>query len=127
MARKKRSEKTTAAVRPAPAPPEVAKVAGEILEAFCPVCGRTVPQNRALKVGGVVVGKVGYFESIDWDPNKPFGVAKEASGRGSLANFRYINPDEAPELFEVLKARLIQALKEWINKGWLSPDEISQF
>jgi len=120
--RRKRSEKR--AVRVLPAPVEVVvRPTEEVLAALCPVCGRTV-KDRALKIGYVTVGKVGYFDSIDWDADKPFGVAYQATGRGSFQNWRHINPDEAPELFEALKARFIQALREWEAKGWLAKEDI---
>jgi len=122
--RKKRSEKRVIREAPAPAPVEVVKPAEEVLAALCPCCGRTI-KDRAVKISGVTVGKVGYFDSIDWEEDKPFGVAYQASGRGSFTNWRHINPEEAPELFEALKARFIQAVREWVRKGWLSHDEIS--
>jgi len=120
--RRKRSEKR--AVKEIPAPPVVVKVTGEVVAAICPCCGRTVPQDRALKVGNITIGRVGYFDSIDWDPNKSFGVAYQTGGRGSFTNWRHIGPDEAPELFEALKARFIQAIKEWRQKGWLAKEDI---
>lgn len=125
MPRKKRSEKRAIEVARVPVvAPARAKVTERLMAALCPVCGRTVPEKRALKIGNVTIGKVGYFDSIDWDENKPFGVSYLAAGRGSFKDWEHIGPEEAPELFEALKARLIQAVGEWINKGWLTPDEI---
>ena len=126
MGRRKRSEKAGAvAIRPTPAPIEVpARVGERMVSAICPLCGRTIPEKRAIKMGYVTVDKVGYFEGIEWDPEKPFGVVYEAGGRGSLRNWQYISPEDAPELFEALKARFIQALREWINKGWLTEEDL---
>lgn len=125
MSRKKRSEKLGAAVkvRPAPAiaPPRTAE---RVVAALCPLCGRSIPENRALKVGSTTVGKVGYFDSIDWDPSKPFGVSFSAAGRGSLSDWEYISPEQAPELFEAMKKRFLEAIREWENKGWLKREEI---
>lgn len=127
MARKKRSTKLAkgaVAVRPAPVS-EVAKVAAErFIIAFCPVCGHSIPEKRAKKIGYVTVDRVPYFESINWDANKPFGVSYSAAGRGSLRDWQYITPEEAGELFEAMKARFIQAIEEWIKKGWLEKGEI---
>lgn len=124
MPRLKRSEKA-AVPKVAPAPVEVPpKVTEEVLAALCPICGRTVPEDRAVKVGNITVGKVGYFESIDWDEAKQFGVAYQASGRGSFTNWRHINPQEAPELFEAMKARFLQAIREWLKKGWITEEDI---
>lgn len=127
MGRRKRSEKIAEGavkVMPAPlvAPPRVAE---KVIACLCPVCGRTIPQDRALKVGYVTVGKVGYFDNIDWDPNKSFGVAFTAAGRGSFREWQHINPEDAPELFEAVKERFLQALKEWVvDKKWITRDEL---
>ena len=125
MARKKRSLAEAVAVKPAPAPMVVApKVAERVMAAICPLCGRAVPEKRAIKSGYITVDRKPYFDSIDWDENKPFGVAYPLTGRGSLRDWEYISPEQAPELFEALRQRFIQALREWINKGWLSQEEI---
>lgn len=127
MPRPKRSEKVgVTEVKPALAPTEAVEAAERILGAKCPICGKTIIEKRAVKVAGVTVGKVGYFDNIEWREDYPFGISFAAGGRGSLRDWHYIGPEDAPELFEAVKARFIQALKEWINKGWLSPDEISQ-
>lgn len=129
MGRKKRSlklaERAEQAVKPILVPIETAKPVGEFFGALCPVCGRWLPSDRALKVGNTTIGRVGYFDSIEWDKDKPFGVAFQAGGRGSLNNWRYIGPEEDSELFEALKGRLLQAVKEWREKGWLSDEDIS--
>jgi len=127
MPRLKRSEKLgAAAVRPAPAAPEVAKEVERIVYFLCPLCGRSTPEKRAIKIGYITVDRVDYFGSIEWDPNKAFGFVREAKGRGSFADFEYIGPEEAPELFEAVKARFIQALEEWVNKKWISREELER-
>lgn len=127
MGRRKRSEKLRE-IKELPLPTEVKVMpaAAEVMAAICPICGRSVPENRALKVGTVTVGKVGYFDSIDWEPDKPFGVAYQASGRGSFNNWRHIDPSQAPELFEALKGRFIDSIREWLAKGWIKRGEIEQ-
>jgi hypothetical protein len=47
-----------------------------------------------------------------------------AAGKGSLRDWEYINPQDAPELFEALKARFKDAIKEWLEKGLLEPSDI---
>lgn len=125
MPRRKRSETRVVREAPVPAEVKVVKPTAEVLAGICPVCGRTV-KDRPVKVGNVTVGKVGYFDSIDWERDKPFGVAFVAGGRGSFTEWRHINPDEAPELFEALKARFIEALGEWIAKKWITPEEVER-
>jgi hypothetical protein len=96
-----------------------------VLYALCPVCGRAVPENR-----GTVRGKAGnievepYFNTIKWDPDKPFGIARPAAGKGSFKDSTYIDKDEAPELFEAVKGRLLEALREWVAKGWIQKEEL---
>lgn len=125
MPRKKRSERLAeVAVRPAPKPVVTGVVAQRVIGCFCPVCGRTISQFRAIKAGYVTVDQLRYFESIDWDPSKPFGISFDAAGRGSLANWEYIGPEDAPELFEAAKGRFLQALKEWLDKGWIKREEL---
>lgn len=123
MARNKRSQKRQVAARPAPAP-TVVRATERTVAALCPICGKTCPESRALKVGNITVGKVNYFESIDWDPNKPFGVSYQAGGRGSFRSWEHINPEDAPELFEAMKKRFLDALSEWVQKGWIKEEEI---
>lgn len=124
MPRRKRSEKSPER-RPVerPKPERVSVGVGEDLQALCPVCGKTIV-DRAVKFGGVTVGRTPYFETIDFDPNKPFGVAMATAGRGSFANWRYIQPEEAPELFSQVRNRLLQAIKEYLDKGWLTSEDI---
>lgn len=107
-------------VKPAPKPVVAGVVAERIVGAFCPVCGKTII-DRAVKVGYVSLGKTPYFESISWDPNKPFGITFEP---GALQNWEHIDPADAPELFEALKQRFLEALREWEAKGWLTREEL---
>jgi len=98
---------------------------GETLAALCWLCGRTI-SDRAVKIDGLSTGeRIPYFESIEWQVDKPFGVAYRAAGRGSFSQWRYITPEEAPELFQQLKARFLQALKELLDKGWLTSAEVA--
>lgn len=125
MGKRKRSEVREAA---APAIQPVTTIlapAGKILRAFCPVCGKSISDRRTtLRQGAITLETRPYFESIEWDENKPFGTAILAAGRGSFTQWEYINPGDAPELFEAVRARLIQAVREWVNKGWLEREEL---
>jgi len=126
MPRLKRSEKR-AQVKPETvvvAPPT--RVTERLFSAHCPVCGRGIPKDRAIKIGYVTVDRINYFGSIDWDPNKPFGVSFAAGGRGSFKDNEPIGPEQAPELFDAVKQRFLQALGEWVNKNWISLSEIEE-
>ena len=127
MPRKKRSEKIREAARPIERPERKAAapvVAGETFAALCPVCGRAIPEGRAVRIGGITVGKTPYFDTIEWDPNKPFGVALSAGGRGSFREWRHIGPEELPEMFDQVRGRLLDAVKEYYNKGWLTDNDL---
>lgn len=124
MGRLKRKQRLAKVVVPAPKPAVTGVVAQRIVGAFCPVCGHTVPEKRAIKAGHVTVDQIRYFQSINWDAQKPFGIVFDAAGRGSLSNWTYISPEDAPELFEAMKQRFLQALKEWLDKGWIKPEEL---
>lgn len=126
MPRLKRSQKLAMqlGVKPAPKPVVPRAVAERTIGCFCPVCGKTIHQFRAIKAGYITIDQIRYFSSIDWDPSKPFGITFDAAGRGSLQNWTYIGPEEASELFEALKSRFLAALKEWLDKGWIKREEL---
>lgn len=127
MARKKRAEKAVARLElPVIEPTRVSVGTKTVYHCSCPVCGRRIPEKRAIKAGNFhVIDHIGYFQSIDWDPDKPFGSAWEPSGYGSVGNnARTITPDEVPELFRSLKGRMLQSIVEFRTKGWMTEEEI---
>lgn len=95
-----------------------------VVFAFCPTCGRTIPEKRAIKAGRVTVDHINYFAAIDWDPNKEFGTSYDAIGHAPVQNWHYISPEDAPGLFNSIKQRMLQGLYEWKMKGWISQAEI---
>jgi len=96
-----------------------------IVSAFCPVCARTVPEKRATKRTPLGASETKpYFDSIEWRPDQPFGLRHSAAGKASFKDWSYINPDDAPELFEAMKGRFLEAVKEWIAKGWISEGDV---
>jgi len=132
MGRRKRSDRQQEkpAVATLERPEAEARVlttgAKAILFALCPICGRSIPEQRVTARGTYgALEKKPYFETIDWDADKPFGVRLATSGKGSFKNWDYIDKDEVPELFEALKKRLLEAIKEWLHKGWLSEEEVA--
>lgn len=98
-----------------------------VIKAICPVCGSSIPEKRAIKIGYVTVDRINFFESVEWDENKPFGVRFFATGKAGFKEWEYISPEEAPEFFQALKARFLQALREWvIDKKWITQEEIKR-
>jgi hypothetical protein len=124
MGRKKRSQVQAAQTSAVAVQERRAAPTATVISAFCPCCGKSIAEGRAVKVGNITVGKTPYFETIEWDPNKPFGVSQPAGGRGSFREFQPIGPEDAPELFEAVKKRLIDAVGEWKAKGWLTEEDV---
>lgn len=123
MARKKRSEKEAEVGklaaqerrREVTLAPRIARVAGEYRSAYCPQCG--------------LAHSLGFWEyTTGFDPSKPFGMIQE-TGLGRGRSFRVVGhlaPQDEPETFELVKARLLQAVTEWRDKGWIKNEEIKQ-
>lgn len=100
----------------------------KIYEAFCPVCflshgirGKHDPEHRY-----VIIEKHNFWaDTVNSDPDKPFGVIKESLGRGTMHFIGYFSPEEDPAgYFPFIKARLLQACSEWITKGWITKEEV---
>jgi hypothetical protein len=127
MARK-RAERQAAVNPPKSAPVQKPTVTpGKVvLYALCPVCGRAVPERRGTVRGskGVNIETEPYFDTIQWEPDKPFGIARPATGKGSFSQSSYIDREDAPELFEAVKRRFLNALREWLHKGWIQPEDL---
>lgn len=136
MGRKKRSEtevkqaEAVAAIEKAEAKP--APKVREYRQALCPVCGRAAGRKR------LEYPKGGYWSppatenfweyTQDFDPNKPFGVIQEVgAGKGhSFKVLGYFNPeDDVDGFFPLVKRRLLNAVKEWLDKGWLTKEEVA--
>lgn len=111
--------------------PPVVKPTKEYRQAICPVCGRSAGLKR------VEYPAKGYYSppatenfwqyTKDFDPNKPFGVIQEVGG-GKGHSFRvigYFNPeDDVDGFFPLVKARLLKAVREWRDKGWITEQEL---
>lgn len=100
-------------------------------QAVCPVCGTAHGVEITEAVRGkkyIKLARRNYWERTkDFDPDKPFGVIQEAAGRGSFKLVGYFSPEEDVNgFFPLIKARLLQALKEWRDKDWISEEEIKE-
>lgn len=93
---------------------------------FCPGCGMAHGQRAVRKVKYIILEKKPYLDTIEFDPDKPFGVEVQAMGRGiPPVVVRYLQPEDIPEDFARVKKRMLDAMLEWVKKGWLTPDEVS--
>ena len=99
-------------------------------QALCPVCGTAHGSQVTETIPGkpyMVLARRNYWEkTLEFDPNKAFGVIQE-TGLGRGRSFRvlgYFSPEEDEDgYFPLVKARLLQAVREWLDKGWISPQE----
>jgi len=101
----------------------------EYRQALCPVCGTAHGVEVTQTVRGkpyIKLKRRNYWERVkDYDPDKPFGVIQETTGRGSFKLLGYFSPaEDVDNFFPLIKARLLQAVKEWHNKHWITTEEI---
>lgn len=97
-------------------------------EAFCPCCGRTMGK-RTITIEGKPWIKIGeenrWEDTKDFTGDKPFGVVKSSEGRGTMKFERYYDIDEDEEgYFPLIKARLLNVISEWLDKGWITREEV---
>ncbi len=106
-------------------------MSSEWREAFCPMCGRTMGKKTVYRQPGKpyfgIVRQENRWESTkEFTGEKPFGVVKSSEGRGSLKFERYYGIDEDQEgYFPLMKARLLAVIGEWLEKGWITQEEVS--
>jgi len=105
----------------------------EYRQAICPVCGRAAGYEVTETIPGkpyMVLKRENYWERTKaFDPAKPFGVIQDVSrGRGrSFKVIGYFSPEEDVDgFFPLVKARLLAAIKEWLDKGWITESEIKE-
>ena len=67
-----------------------------------------------------------YLETIKWDPDKPFGVIVIYEGRGKgVTVIGSFQPGQDPgDCFPQVKQRFLDAIKEWLNKGWIDKNDV---
>ena len=98
-------------------------------EAFCPLCGRTMGMKNIYiepKKPWTKTGEENRWEATkEFTGDKPFGVVKSSEGRGTMKFERYYGIDEDVEgYFPLMKSRLLAVNKEWLEKGWITREEL---
>jgi hypothetical protein len=53
-------------------------------------------------------------------------MVRTATGKNSFSDWHYINPKDAPDLFQAMKNRFLTALGEWVDKGWITKGEVER-
>ena len=127
MPPRKKSEiqgtKQGAAVKNTALAPRQRASGGTITQVVCGVCGSSH-------------SGVAYFEWLNkqevekgYDINPPFGVIQEV-GMGRGKNFTTVGrfgPEDDPEgYFPLVKGRLLNMVKVWVKKGWLTEAEVKK-
>ncbi|MBA7465025.1 hypothetical protein ES707_00186 [subsurface metagenome] len=99
-------------------------------EAFCPLCGRTMGKRTIYNIPGKPYFGIERQDNL-WEKTreftgaKPFGVVKSSEGKGSMQFERYYGLEEDEEgYFPLMKARLLNIISEWLDKEWLSMEEL---
>ena len=98
-------------------------------QAFCPICGTTHGTVVTEKLKGYIPWtKENFWErTLTFDPDKPFGCIQETLGRGSFKLVGYFGPEDDPDgYFPLVKARLLAAVREWLNKNWITRAEVEE-
>ncbi len=97
-------------------------------EAFCPMCGYTRGMRNITPRGKpwIKLDEENFWERTrEFTGDKAFGVVKTSEGRGTMRIVRYYGIDEDVEgYFPLMKARLLAVIGEWLEKGWITPEEV---
>ena len=96
--------------------------------AVCPLCGISHGKRVTRRMEGrpdIKLETANFWTGVqDFDPDKPLGVIQETTGRGSFRTIGHFGPEDDPDgYFPLIKARLLNALREWVAKGWITVDE----
>ncbi len=99
-----------------------------IYSVFCPMCG-VVHSNRVIRDPArknQIVSRVKFWEGRSGgDAEHKYGVIQESQGRGTLRVIREFSPNEDPSgSFFFVKDRMLAAVKEWVEKGWIDKGEV---
>ena len=82
---------------------------------YCPICGHLHPFNRWVRIG------------TTFEP-RPLAISQESLGRG--AGFRTVaeigDPYLIAPIFNVIKWRVLGTLKNWLDRGWVSRQDLAE-
>ena len=104
-------------------------MAREWKEAFCFLCGRSMGKKNITIAGKPWMkrGEENMWEKTREFTQKPFGVIKSSEGRGTMEFVRFYDIDEDTEgYFPPIKARLLVVIKEFIERGWITREEVEE-
>lgn len=104
-------------------------MANEWKEPFCPMCRRNMGKKNILIEPNKPWTKTGeenlWEKALAFTGETHFGVVKSSEGRGTMQFVRYYEIEEDSEgYFPPMKAQLLAVIKEWLDKGWLTREEV---
>lgn len=87
---------------------------GKLIEVVrCPVCNRVYPTGFWSKIASVTKDCLGYLKEALGSPGG-FPIVKVLT----------LRRDVRPETLVVVKSRLLDGLKLWLQKGWMPADDV---
>jgi hypothetical protein len=94
----------------------------------CPLCGTSHGKRVTRRMEGrpdIQLERENFWQGVqDFDPEKPLGVIQETTGRGSFRTIGHFGPEDDPDgYFPFIKARILNIVKEWVVKGWITVAE----
>ena len=97
---------------------------------FCPMCGLSVGIKNITVRGKpwIKLDEENRWEKVQsFTGDRHFGVIKSSEGRGTMKMVGYYGiEDDIEGYLPLMKARLINVLKEWLVKGWITAEEVQE-
>ncbi|MDD3983960.1 MAG: hypothetical protein PHU54_08475 [Candidatus Omnitrophica bacterium] len=103
----------------------------DIYQVACPLCGTSHGLRVTDRIEGkpwIVLERENYWlKPLEFDKDKPFGVIQHAGGRGTLEVIGTFEPEnDVSGSYTLIKQRLLQIVQHWVEKGWLTAEEVHQ-
>jgi len=106
-----------------------------IREILCPVCGRSIHEYHHFVKSSSVLGKtyrirdddaIHYLDYLDsvYDSNRDYFAIERDTGKAGLKNITNLRPQDWEKGFKDIKKAMFRAFKYYINKGWVTKEEI---
>ena len=96
-------------------------------QVFCPVCfmAHGDRAERHSTKHYIKLGRHNFWEDAVQQHVEQYGVTVQSEGRGTLLKLGYFTPGEDPTgSYALVKACLLKATREWLDKGWLTVEEV---
>ncbi len=107
----------------------------KIKEIICPVCGRSIHEyhhfvksskvlNKTYRIrDDVAIHYLDYLDSI-YDMDRDYFAIERDTGKSGFGNITNLGPEDWEEGFVNIKKAMFRAMKYYINKGWITKEEL---